>query len=39
VESICCVWVSAAVKVKTVINAKLSQNCGDCTEWNLKASE
>jgi hypothetical protein len=39
VESICCVWVSAAVKVKTVINAKLSPNCGDCTEWNLKASE
>ena len=30
-ESICCVWVSAAVKWKTVINAKLSQNCGDCS--------
>ena len=29
-ESVCCVWVSAAVK-KTVINAKLSQNCGDCS--------
>ena len=31
VESNCCVWISAAVKLKTVINAKLNQNCGDCS--------
>ena len=27
----CCAWVSAAVKLKTITNAKLSQSCGDCS--------
>jgi hypothetical protein len=30
-ESICCVWVSAAVELKTAINVRMSQSCGGCS--------
>lgn len=30
-ESICCVWVSAAVELKTAMSAGMGQSCGGCS--------